>query len=865
MDIRLEPKPNLGGSRLNQIQHPEGQSDVYSSSPVGYRGTHDTTVPEEQSVSLKGALYEAAMKDIALVKLDKKQREAKAAEREGVVHPYNGLVSVMLREGTEILKRRMRAHKGVAATGVLAAKATGLKPEIICAIASRSIVDGISSGHRLQAISERIGTRIEDEVRMRDFEEREPRLYQWMHERFKERGSEDYRHKRRVMMAALRRANSEESRTVWDVKTRAGLGLLLLDVMVEVGMIMKMERVGGKAGRREWFIALTPEIEQALAARDAAGRALLQPWFKPTLDVPMDWTDPEEGGYYTLDLPIMKTRLRQDIERLRAADLSIVYGAINALQRTPWKVNELVLETADIMRESGVACEGLPITVEMEKPLRPDLPPIGTTLSPEEVDVLREFKSARRFWHSQEATRRSKSTQAMQILEIASELSLEGRFYFPHQLDYRGRAYAVPLQLNPQGNDLSKGLLTFAEGRPLGDHGGFWLAVHGANTWGFDKGALAGRVDWLLENSDWIVACAEDPISNREWQEADGGKKPWQFLAFCFEWAAFVASGEDPAFVSHLPVSLDGSCNGLQHFSAMLKDEVGAQATNLTASPVQHDIYTEVAEATTRRLQAVLKGDSAVDRELAGRWLKFGITRKVVKRPVMTTPYGVTAIGMKEMVLDDVIKVDKTGFDFGPKSWESAAWLASHIFAAIGEIVSAAQNAMGFLQGSAQALAKEDKAIAWVTPAGLPVVQYIQAQRTFMLDTALLGRIQLSYAESLKKLDRRRQKTSIAPNFVHSYDAAHLMLTVVATERAAARAMSWAMVHDSFGTHAGDVQAMSVILREEFVRMYANRDPLGELEATVRAALTDTAAGPCSPRRGAFDVNEVIEAEFFFA
>jgi DNA-directed RNA polymerase len=395
--------------------------------------------------------------------------------------------------------------------------------------------------------------------------------------------------------------------------------------------------------------------------------------------------------------------------------------------------------------------------------------------------------------------------------------------------------------------------------------GGFWLAVHGANTWGNDKGPLEGRVDWLLENSDWIVECAKDPVSNLEWLDADSGKKPWQFLAFCFEWAAYVASGESPDFVSCLPVSLDGSCNGLQHFSAMLRDPVGAAATNLAANPVQHDIYTEVANVTTRRLQEAARGESAVDRELAGRWLQFGVTRKVVKRPVMTTPYGATQIGMKEMVIDDVIKADKTGFDFGPKSWESAAWLAKHIYAAIGETVSAAQEAMGFLQGAASSLAQEEKPIAWTTPAGLPVVQYIQSHRSFIIHTRLLGDILLHYAEAVAKLNKRKQKTSIAPNFVHSYDAAHLMLTVTATERKLDRPLSWAMVHDSFGTHAGDVQVMSQVLREEFVAMYANKNPLEGLADSVRASLQDPEGCPPSPTLGTFDVGEVLKAEFFFA
>jgi DNA-directed RNA polymerase len=43
-------------------------------------------------------------------------------------------------------------------------------------------------------------------------------------------------------------------------------------------------------------------------------------------------------------------------------------------------------------------------------------------------------------------------------------------------------------------------------------------------------------------------------------------------------------SGRSEEFVSHLPVAFDGSCNGLQNYSMMLRDEVGGAATNLVPS-----------------------------------------------------------------------------------------------------------------------------------------------------------------------------------------------------------------------------------------------------------------------------------------
>jgi len=78
-------------------------------------------------------------------------------------------------------------------------------------------------------------------------------------------------------------------------------------------------------------------------------------------------------------------------------------------------------------------------------------------------------------------------------------------------------------------------LLNFREGKAITkeNRGVFWLAVHGANMWGNDKVSLEDREKWSYDNLNWIKECAEDPISNRQWEDADN---PFQFLAFCDEW-----------------------------------------------------------------------------------------------------------------------------------------------------------------------------------------------------------------------------------------------------------------------------------------------------------------------------------------
>ena len=42
-----------------------------------------------------------------------------------------------------------------------------------------------------------------------------------------------------------------------------------------------------------------------------------------------------------------------------------------------------------------------------------------------------------------------------------------------------------------------------------------------------------------------------------------------------------LASGDPASFVSHQPVMMDGSCNGLQHYAALGRDRPGGAAVNL--------------------------------------------------------------------------------------------------------------------------------------------------------------------------------------------------------------------------------------------------------------------------------------------
>ena len=350
-------------------------------------------------------------------------------------------------------------------------------------------------------------------------------------------------------------------------------------------------------------------------------------------------------------------------------------------------------------------------------------------------------------------------------------------------------------------------------------------------------------------------------MGDRWWTHADGGDAPWQMLAFCFEWAAYVESGEGEDFESFLPIAVDGTCNGLQHYSAMLRDPVGAKVTNLADMSAASDIYTIVADRTVELVQAKLQ-ESATDREMAGKWLARGIGRSTVKRGVMTTPYGSTEKGIATAINNDTVKADPK-FDWGDQKKNAGMWLAKVLVEAIGDTVSSANEAMGFLKQVAKVANGKKEGIAWVTPAGLPVTQLKLRMKSSIIPTQLLGRLRLAFSQETDKIHAGDQIKGISPNFVHSLDAAHLMLTVCALEDEQGP-NSWAMVHDSYATHAGCTEDLSRVLRRVFIDMYKDTCPLTSLLNSV-VGTTELKEVPEVPVQGTFNLEEVMDADFFFS
>lgn len=137
---------------------------------------------------------------------------------------------------------------------------------------------------------------------------------------------------------------------------------------------------------------------------------------------------------------------------------------------------------------------------------------------------------------------------------MARKMKDEEGFYYPHNLDFRGRAYPMHPYLNHLGSDLCRGILEFAEGRPLGKSGLHWMKIQLANVYGggVDKLSYEGRVSFTENNLEDIFDSADRPLEGRRWWL--GAEDPFQCLATCVSLAEALRSPNPETVISHMPV-----------------------------------------------------------------------------------------------------------------------------------------------------------------------------------------------------------------------------------------------------------------------------------------------------------------------
>ncbi|XP_015791535.1 DNA-directed RNA polymerase, mitochondrial [Tetranychus urticae] len=579
----------------------------------------------------------------------------------------------------------------------------------------------------------------------------------------------------------------------------------------------------------------------------------------PMLVPPTPWVSIQNGGYLLSESDFIRP-VGSDEDSSISLDLASrhnilpIFDSLNALSMVAWKINTKIL---DILIELFRECGDLSLDIPLHDSKMPTLPSFVEARTNQERFLIVQKRGRIK---QEKAEMYSLWCECLYKLSIANFLR-DRIFWFPYNIDFRGRVYTCPPHLTHLGNDISRSILLFAKGKPLGPKGLDWLKIHLINLTGLKKReTIETRLEYCNEIFDEIEDSADNPLTGRRWWSKQDD--PWQVLACCMEIVAASRSPDPINFISHFPVHQDGSCNGLQHYAALGRDLKGAISVNLAASVKPNDVYSDVAELVEQERISDAAQGNVIAQALQGK-----IKRKVIKQTVMTFVYGVTAFGAKHQIHKQLKEIDDFPEDL---RWKASIYLTKKTFKSIATMFEATQEIQNWFTRCAKLVSKNlGLPMEWRTPLGFPVVQPYFASKASQKELDLIFR---------KKFipNMIKQRNAFPPNFIHSLDSSHMMLTALECERLG---LNFAAIHDSYWTHPCNIDVMNVVCRQKFIALHSV-DILGDLSKFMVARYTPQiekiASNPeiasdvlnlfkAVPAKGTFDLTQVQSSVFFFS
>jgi len=775
----------------------------------------------------------------------------------------SALVLKSLRKWVNTIRRTRRGPKGHSPRVLQLFEAVGLERAV--AITLQTLIDKTSSSSSqdctVGSLRTILGRGLEVEAEWARFRQVDGVGFSYT--------SKDYQRAHGAQKARLHRKMQErlteiEGMLDWDAQDRALLASVLIEHAVTASglFVEKKEQLPGKKLRN--IIALHPAMQSWIAdGEDLLG---VLPRYMPITEKPLPWGKGLQGGFdaeFVAPVPFMSGRSAAQKRALEESDCAAVYTAVNALQETRWSVNQHALDLLRHSVDCGWSECGVPADPG-EPPASPDTE--FDKKAPEWIEYFRR----KRAWHIASSDFHAAAGGVGRSLAIASEYRDLPQFYMVHTVDFRGRCYPVGADLGYQGADYQRALAQFAEARPVGE-GLDWFLVTGANLFGEDKCSLDERIAWVRANSEELIACGQDPTRHRIWMEAD---KPFQFAAWTAEYAKLQHEGD--AFRSRLPIGMDGSNNGLQIYSLLLRDSVGGKATNCLPGERPNDIYQIVADRATEIIRHELKhSDEPKQRRWCRQLLDFcksqgheGLPRKAAKRPTMVLPYGGTLYSCQGYLSEwytDIVRGKNLPEDEHPfpqrDVFQALNYLGGLLWQALGDVVVKAREAMDWMHAVSDIVSEANQHVRWTTPMGLRCHQSYLKGRVKRVKLMSGAKLDIAVWEATDKVDPRRSRNGFAPNFVHSLDASAMMHTTNLLKSQGVN--DFRMIHDDYAVHAEHAVTLFKTLRYAFVDIFRH-DLLSALRNELQEQLPEAEIPP-PPIEGDLELDKLLTSNYFFA
>ena len=214
----------------------------------------------------------------------------------------------------------------------------------------------------------------------------------------------------------------------------------------------------------------------------------------------------------------------------------------------------------------------------------------------------------------------------------------------------------------------------------------------------------------------------------------------------------------------------------------------------------------------------------------------------------MTIPYNAKPFSNRSYIRDalkeDGIEIDKDDLTLTVKAVRDA----------MHKIVPGPMAVMSWIEQEVSKQFKDNPnlTLTWTTPSGFVVNQKIQKKKVETLKLQLLGNCKLSVAtDDPDTADKLRHKAATAPNLIHSLDATLLHFSALRF------CGPIALIHDSVLCRATDMTALSSIVRETYMDLFAKRDYLTEFASAIGATTKPPIIGDLEP-------SDVIDSTYFF-
>ena len=580
--------------------------------------------------------------------------------------------------------------------------------------------------------------------------------------------------------------------------------------------------------------------------------------------------------------------------------------AATQLMTTPWTINAPVLEA--VIKNKDMFVSDVPIEWAVALDGKPD--PYLQREEQRRMSRLADF-----YMVTAKATALRDKVFYQEV-----EADYRGRLYYKEDfLNFQGSDTARGLYLFAEGKPMTEegkwwlaihtagsyNMSYSIDDIPewCGDDYKSYLESEGLDSISVDKFTLEDRVRWTNEYMETIIHAGEHKLI------ADEAEKKITFLACCVEWNE-IQKAEDKGeqYISRLPISIDGSNNGWQHLGAISKDRRTGELVGMVATRIPKDFYVQTAKKLTEiddpilnsmPMKHIRKGISkrgsmtraysaGADKIGENMWFdcqseefdkRYDITKddcmrwakdlikaieKVCPGPLSTMKYmqdlAVFHIGKYTKYRDGKAAVDeysevqkelKDLWTLRSERRKEELDLSDEEHERIVELIDESKEFYSVLTKGNGA-----KYIEWTTPSRFPVKYEAYKEDKFKCRGTLNGK-QIKHVLRIQTEipDVRKYMCGISPNFIHSQDASHMAMVIDEFNG------TFGAIHDSFSTHASDVEDILAITKDTFVKMYDNKNVFEDIRNNITGGTDDVDQPPL----GSLEIQEVYDSDYFFS